>query len=747
MPGAAWNAGLDAIGPVGLAVCLEAGDEFAPSALDSMSHHFSRHTVALVTCGIEWIGPGTHRFVTRPKACSALDVLADTNAIHVSSMFRWEQWSSIRFNADMPALEHADLWLRILRNNASGVADCDALLCRRVHKRALYKRTWLSDEYRRAADLLFEQHRAVLTRTIGPVLRSHDAALRQEYERYQNTRMLSERISTDIDQLRSRTNTLLAAVDSSERKGADLSRRVSPLSHNWGYDRGTPADRPLIERFLAANRDAIRGDVLEIQEDDYTRRFGGRKVDSIQVLDIVADNPRATLLGDLRCLSHIEDACFDCIVITQTLHVIDDMAAVVRECRRLVKPGGTVLATLPCSSRVCLEYGPEADFWRVTEAGARRLFSDAFSSQEIETVSFGNAHLSAAFLRGAASQEVAPAAYSVNDVYFPMIVGVRATASDQKGTAIVKRRGPSLPGVVLLYHRIGDSRLDPFDLCVPDHLFRAQLEWLCNSCTVVSVSDVASRTTTRECSRTVALTFDDGYVDNLTTAAPLLKQFGVPAHFFVTAASAPDPRHYWWDQLTSAIWSSQSDCVEVKLPTGVQRLELSSDAARRASLHSIYAAVLPLPAADRNRLVAAVIDAFGWEPPADFPRCMTWAEIRSLGADSSFSIGAHTPEHLLLPEQSDDVLRRELELGKAIVGECTGREVDTLAYPFGAHDERTIAAARDAGYRLGFTCVQRPFGSWDDLLAVPRIEVTNAPLGTLTEKIELAFNRFRDAVD
>src|ERR687895_460818 len=58
-------------------------------------------------------------------------------------------------------------------------------------------------------------------------------------------------------------------------------RRVTPISRNYGFDRGTPIDRHYIERFLTRHAGDVRGRVLEVGDDEYTRRFGGERVDAI----------------------------------------------------------------------------------------------------------------------------------------------------------------------------------------------------------------------------------------------------------------------------------------------------------------------------------------------------------------------------------------------------------------------------------------------------------------------------------
>lgn len=201
--------------------------------------------------------------------------------------------------------------------------------------------------------------------------------------------------------------------------------RRGPVSINWGFDRGTPIDRYFIERFLRDRGGDITGRVLEVKDDTYTQRFGAG-VTSADVLDVDADNPAATVVADLTHAPQIPDDRYDCIVLTQTLHLVYDVHAAVSECRRILRPGGTLLVTMPSLSR-CSRELLHSDFWRITPAGAARLFGDAFGAEQVEVSSSGNAVLAAAFLMGVAVEEVSPRVLHRMDPLFPMVVTVRAS--------------------------------------------------------------------------------------------------------------------------------------------------------------------------------------------------------------------------------------------------------------------------------------------------------------------------------
>ncbi len=201
--------------------------------------------------------------------------------------------------------------------------------------------------------------------------------------------------------------------------------RRRPVSTLWGFDRGTPVDRHFIEQFLAENGDAIRGRVLEVKDDTYTRRHGSH-VEVADVLDIDAANPAATIVADLADAPQLPDDTYDCIVLTQTLHLIYELEEAIRTCHRILRPGGTLLATMPSASR-CSRELLDTDFWRVTPAAARRLFGDVFGAGSVDVRQVGNASLTAAFLLGVAVEEVPRRQLEQVDPLWPMLVTVRAT--------------------------------------------------------------------------------------------------------------------------------------------------------------------------------------------------------------------------------------------------------------------------------------------------------------------------------
>jgi SAM-dependent methyltransferase len=203
-------------------------------------------------------------------------------------------------------------------------------------------------------------------------------------------------------------------------------RRTTPLSHNWGFDRGLPVDRYYIDRFLAEHRHDIRGCVLEVKDSRYTERYGVG-VERCDVLDIDPANPRATVVADLAGAdASIHAACFDCFVLTQTLQFIYDIRAAIAGAHHLLRPGGVLLATLPAVSPAAPRRERVIDYWRLTIGSASKLFGEAFGAEQVDVRSYGNVLAAIAFMAGMASDELSRQELDVNDIDMPVLIAVRA---------------------------------------------------------------------------------------------------------------------------------------------------------------------------------------------------------------------------------------------------------------------------------------------------------------------------------
>jgi SAM-dependent methyltransferase len=203
-------------------------------------------------------------------------------------------------------------------------------------------------------------------------------------------------------------------------------RRVTPLSRVFGFDRGLPIDRYYVENFLTSQANDIQGRVLEIGDNFYTRKFGGDRVTKSDVLHVIEGNPDATIVGDLSNADHIPSDTFDCLVLTQTLHLIYDVQSALKTINRILKPGGVALMTFPGISQICIDEWKDYWYWAFTNLSAQRLFEEVFPKTNVTIKTYGNVLTATSFLQGVATEELQKKELDHCDPSYQVLITVRA---------------------------------------------------------------------------------------------------------------------------------------------------------------------------------------------------------------------------------------------------------------------------------------------------------------------------------
>jgi peptidoglycan/xylan/chitin deacetylase (PgdA/CDA1 family) len=174
----------------------------------------------------------------------------------------------------------------------------------------------------------------------------------------------------------------------------------------------------------------------------------------------------------------------------------------------------------------------------------------------------------------------------------------------------------------------------------------------------------------------VAVTFDDGYADNLANAAPLLVEFGVPATMFLSTGAIVNGCEFWWDDL---------ERIDTRRPQG---------SGARAPRHT------------HRPLVAE--------------------EVAALASMPGITIGSHTVNHPSLAALPPEAQYHEIAQARETLEALIARPVEFFAYPFGGKDDvsaDTISAARRAGVTIACTTIGGPVTCATDPMQVPRAVV------------------------
>jgi SAM-dependent methyltransferase len=203
------------------------------------------------------------------------------------------------------------------------------------------------------------------------------------------------------------------------------------MSRQFGYDRGLPVDRHYIEAFLARRAGEITGRVLEIGDDAYTRRFGGARVTQRDVLN-VERLPGTTFVGDLAQRHHLPSDAFDCVILTQTLHLIYDARTAAVTVHRILKPGGRLLLTVPGISQISDDRWQASWCWSFTSHSVELLLGEAFPHGSVTIEAHGNVLTAIAFLHGLATEELSADELAYRDRAYELVITACARKAERR---------------------------------------------------------------------------------------------------------------------------------------------------------------------------------------------------------------------------------------------------------------------------------------------------------------------------
>ncbi len=286
-------------------------------------------------------------------------------------------------------------------------------------------------------------------------------------------------------------------------------------------------------------------------------------------------------------------------------------------------------------------------------------------------------------------------------------------------------------GAILLYHRVTTLANDPWTLAVPPKAFAAQMAMLARHTTCLPLPEFLERRAAGSLPQNAtAVTFDDGYADNLHEALPLLECYGVPATVFILTGFVGSETEPWWDRLEQAVFATPELPDGIELAAGETRIGWTrpaagrDDADRHALHQALYEAIIGLDTEPREAALLGLWRQLGAAPklrPSHRP--LTLDELHELAAHELITIGAHTRTHPQLAAIPADRQAEELATSKATLETWLGRTVDLVAYPHGAHDDTTCRLAAELGFRAGFTTEPRVVPHRFAPFRIPRINI------------------------
>jgi peptidoglycan/xylan/chitin deacetylase (PgdA/CDA1 family) len=279
---------------------------------------------------------------------------------------------------------------------------------------------------------------------------------------------------------------------------------------------------------------------------------------------------------------------------------------------------------------------------------------------------------------------------------------------------------------ILMYHRIaGQEPAGPRAVSL-DH-FEQHLQVLRGGDhTVLPLISLAARATGHDLPpRAVAITFDDGYANAIAETVDALARYRAPATFFIVSGALEKGEEFWWDTVDGVLSSDRRlpDSLALRFRSELVSCGTATDEERREARSRISHLCFDASREERDGLMTDLVAWSGYSPSPHGPRPMTAGELRHLAAAPGIDIGAHTENHVWLPKQPVNIQQSELVTSKARLEHILGCPIVSLAYPYGAHDATTVAAARRAGFAVAVTAGPGPVTARTDPLALPRFEV------------------------
>jgi peptidoglycan/xylan/chitin deacetylase (PgdA/CDA1 family) len=287
--------------------------------------------------------------------------------------------------------------------------------------------------------------------------------------------------------------------------------------------------------------------------------------------------------------------------------------------------------------------------------------------------------------------------------------------------------------IILRYHSVAADAASPLayidpGLSVPMEAFDRQMQFLRDRYNPVSLGHILESILEGRPlpPLAVAVTFDDGYLDNYVCALPVLKKHGIPATFYITAGCVNDRAPLWTSRLRYYFMATRERSLIIEAPTR-RNLDLTSPQAKNASFAFTIASIKSAGKRRGDEIfrdVEAKLNVTDLDPLRD--TMMSWAHIREMSR-AGMMIGAHTLTHPNLPGLPPDQAAAEIAGSKAMIEDKAEVPVLHFAYPNGRgvshYNDAVAEMVKKAGFLSSVTSINGPVFPQDDPFTLKRVGV------------------------
>ena len=271
------------------------------------------------------------------------------------------------------------------------------------------------------------------------------------------------------------------------------------------------------------------------------------------------------------------------------------------------------------------------------------------------------------------------------------------------------RRWNGLAGILCYHSVLPDNELINFEgpyttLSIKEELFDEHIYSISKNETVVSMDEMYEHLVSSSQAFVVAITFDDGYKDNLTYALPILEKYNIPATIYITTAFPEGNTWIWWFEL----WDYIRDQNHVSLNYNNEHHEWKTSKSKKKykCFNDLSLLFTSLNKEKQQNILEILTQTSKRKMYPEL--CLDWNEIKILDKSPLVTIGAHTHSHQNLSLLTKKEVSLEMVTSKQILEKELNHQIDHLAYPYGTLNEAKIREydlAKEHGFKTSVTTI------------------------------------------
>ena len=293
---------------------------------------------------------------------------------------------------------------------------------------------------------------------------------------------------------------------------------------------------------------------------------------------------------------------------------------------------------------------------------------------------------------------------------------------------------------ILCYHRVlPDEKVyndnnPQRNLAISETLFNEHMEYLVANHKVVSMDELTKHLNSKSEEFVVAVTFDDGYKDNLQNALPILQKFNIPAIIYISTRFPEGDCTMWWYELWELIKGERKISLDWKkekirliIKSYSQKIKAYNKLNRLLVVENFHSQRELMKIIRRNN-----------NPIHYDSICLQWNDIENLSKHHLIAIGSHAHTHCSLRHLKDEQVTWELEYSKKLIEKRINKVVNHLAFPFGTKNhvsKRDHIIARKCGYKTAVQTTVKVLNKAEELYSLPRLSVRNTNSSVINAKL------------